>query len=65
MWSDAAQYLVDGKGAMHIMGDWTDGWFTSKGYNGVRLADRPGTKIFDGCPTVSRCPRAPRTRPTR
>jgi len=47
-WSDAAQYLVDGKGAMHIMGDWTDGWFTSKGYKDYGWAPVPGTKgIFD------------------
>lgn len=43
-WSDAAQYLVDGKGAMHIMGDWTDGWFTSKGYTDYGWAPVPGTK---------------------
>ena len=47
-WSDAAQYLVDGKGAMHIMGDWTDGWFTSKGYTGYGWAPVPGSQgIFD------------------
>jgi glucose/mannose transport system substrate-binding protein len=47
-WSDAAQYLVDGKGAMHIMGDWTDGWFTSKGYKDYGWAPVPGTQgIFD------------------
>lgn len=47
-WSDAAQYLVDGKGAMHIMGDWTDGWFTSKGYTGYGWAPVPGTQgVFD------------------
>jgi glucose/mannose transport system substrate-binding protein len=47
-WSDAAQYLVDGKGAMHIMGDWTDGWFTSKGYTGYGWAPVPGTQgTFD------------------
>lgn len=43
-WSDAAQYLVDGKGAMHIMGDWTDGWFTSKSYTGYGWAPVPGTQ---------------------
>jgi len=43
-WSDAAQYLVDGKGAMHIMGDWTDGWFTSKNYRGYGWAPVPGTQ---------------------
>ncbi len=47
-WGDAAQYLVDGKGAMHIMGDWTDGWFTSKGFTGYGWAPVPQTKgIFD------------------
>jgi glucose/mannose transport system substrate-binding protein len=47
-WSDAAQYLVDGKGAMHIMGDWTDGWFTSKTFQGYGWAPVPGTQgIFD------------------
>ncbi len=47
-WDGAAQYLVDGKGAMHIMGDWTDGWFTSKKYTGYGWAPVPGTKgIFD------------------
>jgi glucose/mannose transport system substrate-binding protein len=43
-WSDAAQYLVDGKGGMHIMGDWTDGWFTSKNYTGYGWAPVPGTQ---------------------
>lgn len=43
-WSDAAQYLVDGKGAMHIMGDWTDGWFTSKNYKDYGWAPVPNTK---------------------
>ncbi len=43
-WSDAAQYLVDGKGAMHIMGDWTDGWFTSKNYKDYGWAPVPGTQ---------------------
>ena len=47
-WSDAAQYLVDGKGAMHIMGDWTDGWFTSKAFKGYGWAPVPGTQgVFD------------------
>jgi len=47
-WDGAAQYLVDGKGAMHIMGDWTDGWFTSKNYKGYGWAPVPGTAgVFD------------------
>jgi glucose/mannose transport system substrate-binding protein len=47
-WDAAAQYLVDGKGAMHIMGDWTDGWFTSKKFTGYGWAPVPGTTgVFD------------------
>jgi glucose/mannose transport system substrate-binding protein len=33
---------------MHIMGDWTDGWFISKKYTGYGYAPVPGTSgIFD------------------
>jgi len=33
---------------MHIMGDWTDGWFISKKYTGYGYAPVPGTAgIFD------------------
>ncbi|WP_455381139.1 ABC transporter substrate-binding protein [Salinispira pacifica] len=47
-WDQAAQYLVDNKGAMHIMGDWTDGWFTSKSYKGYGWQPVPGTAgIYD------------------
>jgi glucose/mannose transport system substrate-binding protein len=47
-WDQAAQYLVDQKGAMHIMGDWTNGWFTSKNFDGYGWAPVPGTSgIFD------------------
>ena len=64
-WSDAAQYLVDGKGAMHIMGDWTDGWFTSKGYKDYGWAPCPGHRVSSTpSPTALQPPRAPRTRPT-
>src|SRR5262249_19874146 len=30
-WSDAAQKVLDGSAAMTIMGDWTEGYFISKG----------------------------------
>jgi glucose/mannose transport system substrate-binding protein len=30
-WSDAAQLVLDGKAAMMIMGDWTEGYYKSKG----------------------------------
>ena len=37
-----------------------------EGLHGVRLADRSrGRRSMTACPTASRCPRAPRTRPTR
>jgi glucose/mannose transport system substrate-binding protein len=48
VWSDAAQMLIDNKAAMHIMGDWTDGWFTSKNYTGYGWQTVPGPKIYDG-----------------
>ncbi len=47
-WDGAGQYLIDGKGAMQIMGDWQDGWFQSKRYTGYGWAPPPGTAgIFD------------------
>ncbi len=59
-WSEGAQYLVDGKGAMHIMGDWTDGWFTSKGYKGYGWAPVPGNAgIFDALSDSFALPKDP------
>ncbi len=47
-WDGAAQYLIDGKGAMEIMGDWVDGWFQSKNFTGYGWASPPGNAgIFD------------------
>jgi len=43
-WAAAAQYIVDGKGAMFIMGDWTDGYFTSKAFTDYGWTSPPGTK---------------------
>jgi glucose/mannose transport system substrate-binding protein len=43
-WAGAAQNIVDGKAAMFIMGDWTDGFFTSKGFTGYGWAPTPGTQ---------------------
>jgi glucose/mannose transport system substrate-binding protein len=43
-WDGAGQYLIDGKGAMEIMGDWENGWFTSKNFTGYGWAPPPGTK---------------------
>ncbi len=42
-WDGAGEYLIGGKGGMMIMGDWTDGWFTSKGFSGYGWAPPPGT----------------------
>jgi len=47
-WDDAGEYLTAHKGAMMIIGDWINGWFTSKGYEGYGWAPVPGTQgIFD------------------
>ena len=43
-WAGAAQYIVDGKGAMFIMGDWADGYFTSKAFTDYGWTSPPGTK---------------------
>ncbi len=36
--------MIDNKAAMHIMGDWVNGWFSSKRLHGVRLAGSPGAR---------------------
>lgn len=47
-WDGAGQYLIDGKGAMEIMGDWENGWFQSKNYSDYGWAPPPGnTGVFD------------------
>lgn len=46
-WDQAAQYLIDSKAAMHIMGDWTNGWFSSKNYTGYGWQVVPGENIYD------------------
>ncbi len=47
-WDGAGQYLIDGKGAMQIMGDWQEGWFQSKSYRDYGWAPAPGNAgIFD------------------
>jgi glucose/mannose transport system substrate-binding protein len=43
-WDGAGQYLIAGKGGMMVMGDWTDGWFTSKAFTGYGWAPPPGTQ---------------------
>jgi len=42
-WDGAGEYLINGKGAMMIMGDWTAGWFASKKYADYGWAPPPGT----------------------
>jgi glucose/mannose transport system substrate-binding protein len=60
-WDESAQYLIQGKGAMHIMGDWTNGWFTSKNFSDYGWVPAPGNgNIYDalsdsfGLPTKAR-----------
>jgi glucose/mannose transport system substrate-binding protein len=43
-WDGAGEYLISGTGGMMIMGDWTDGWFTSKDFTGYGWAPPPGTQ---------------------
>lgn len=43
-WDGAGHYLIDNKGAMVIMGDWTNGWFMAQGYTDYGWAPPPGTK---------------------
>ncbi len=43
-WDGAGHYLIDNKGAMMIMGDWTNGWFQAQGYTDYGWAPPPGTK---------------------
>ncbi len=47
-WDEAGQYLIQGKGAMMIMGDWTNGWFMAKKFDGYGWTLAPGNEgIFD------------------
>lgn len=47
-WDGAAGYITNGKGAMMIMGDWVDGWFTSKNFKDYGWAPVPGNeKVYD------------------
>jgi glucose/mannose transport system substrate-binding protein len=43
-WDSAGEFLIAGTGGMMIMGDWTDGWFTSKAFTGYGWAPPPGTQ---------------------
>jgi glucose/mannose transport system substrate-binding protein len=43
-WDGAGHYLIDNKGAMVIMGDWTNGWFQAQGYTDYGWAPPPGSK---------------------
>ena len=47
-WDGAGEYLAGAKGAMMIMGDWANGWFTSKHVTDYGWAPAPGnTNIYD------------------
>jgi len=46
-WEQAAQYVIDGKAAMYIMGDWAEGYFKAKGLTPGKefgWVTAPGTK---------------------
>jgi len=42
-WDQSAQYMIDGKAAMIIMGDWADGFFISKKFSDYDWTPAPGT----------------------
>ena len=47
-WDEAGQYIVGAKGAMLIMGDWTNGWFSSKNFADYGYVPAPGNEnIYD------------------
>lgn len=47
-WDGAGEYIMGGKGAMMIMGDWANGWFTSKNFNEYGWAPPPGNMgVYD------------------
>ena len=47
-WDGAGEYIMGGKGAMMIMGDWANGWFTSKTFNEYGWAPPPGNMgVYD------------------
>ena len=47
-WDGAGEYIMGGKGAMMIMGDWANGWFTSKNFNEYGWAPPPGNAgVYD------------------
>jgi len=43
-WDEAGQYLLKEKGAMMIMGDWTNGWFMSVGFEDYGWAPPPNNE---------------------
>jgi glucose/mannose transport system substrate-binding protein len=43
-WDGGAGLIVEGRAAMFIMGDWSDGYFTSKAFTGYGWTSPPGTK---------------------
>jgi glucose/mannose transport system substrate-binding protein len=47
-WDGAAEYIGGAKGAMMIMGDWENGWFTSKNVKDYGWVPAPGnSNVYD------------------
>ncbi|MGC9529959.1 MAG: ABC transporter substrate-binding protein [Candidatus Bipolaricaulaceae bacterium] len=62
-WDGAGEYLIAGKGAMMIMGDWANGWFMAKGYDGYGWAPVPEAQgIFDALSDTFCLPKQARNR---
>jgi glucose/mannose transport system substrate-binding protein len=62
-WDEAGQYIIGAKGAMLIMGDWTNGWFTSKNFSDYGWVAAPGNaNIYDALSDSFGVPRKARDR---
>jgi glucose/mannose transport system substrate-binding protein len=62
-WDGAAEYIGGAKGAMMIMGDWENGWFTSKSVKDYGWAPAPGnSNVYDALSDSFGLPKKARNR---
>jgi glucose/mannose transport system substrate-binding protein len=62
-WDEAGQYILGAKGAMLIMGDWANGWLTSKNFTDYGWVPAPGNaNIYDALSDSFGLPRKVRDR---
>lgn len=62
-WDGAAEYIGSAKGAMMIMGDWENGWFTSKNIKDYGWSPAPGNaNVYDALSDSFGLPKKARNR---